>query len=73
MHLQMLFPSHLLEKIFEPNVTTKKGKSDFGLGLGLAISKDIIEKHSGTIQVSNRSKSGAKFTITLPIRNSIRH
>lgn len=60
-------PPQLLNKIFEPNFTTKKTKSDFGLGLGLAISKDIIEKHAGTIQASNRSTGGACFTITLPV------
>jgi len=61
---------HLLEKIFEANFTTKKSKSDFGLGLGLAISKEIIEKHGGNIQASNRAEGGACFTITLPVRSS---
>lgn len=64
-------PSHLLTKIFETNFTTKKSKSDFGLGLGLAISKDIIEKHGGSIQASNRPAGGACITILLPVRNSL--
>lgn len=57
----------LVDKIFEANFTTKKTKSDFGLGLGLAISKEIIEKHGGTIRASNAVNAGACFTIRLPV------
>ena len=57
----------LLDKIFEANFTTKKTKSDFGLGLGLAISKEIIEKHGGNITAANAPQSGAQFTIQIPI------
>lgn len=46
----------LLDRIFEANFTTKKTKSDFGLGLGLAISKEIIEKHGGSITAGNAPK-----------------
>ncbi|MGJ8654670.1 MAG: ATP-binding protein [Opitutaceae bacterium] len=60
----------LLEKIFEANFTTKKTKSDFGLGLGLAISKEIVEKHGGTITASNVPEGGARFTVRVPIEKS---
>ena len=59
-------PSYL-EKIFEANFTTKKTKSDFGLGLGLAISKEIVEKHGGSIVASNTETGGACFTVRIPI------
>jgi PAS domain S-box-containing protein len=44
--------------------TTKKFG---GLGLGLAIVRQLTELHGGTVEVSNRSNSGAIFTVKLPI------
>jgi PAS domain S-box-containing protein len=44
--------------------TTKKFG---GLGLGLAIVRQLTELHGGTVEVSNRSDSGAIFTVKLPI------
>lgn len=41
-------------------------KKPFGSGLGLSISKKIIELHGGQIWVENHSKGGAMFTFTLP-------
>ena len=54
-----------LENIFEPFQTTKDlGK---GLGLGLAISSNIISELGGTLQGNNLSSNGADFMITLPL------
>lgn len=58
---------HFLENIFEANFTTKKTKASFGLGLGLAISKEIIEKHGGSISASNTRTGGASFTVRIPV------
>ena len=58
---------NMLDKIFEPNVTSKRHDTRFGLGLGLYISKDIIEQHDGTIDASNKKDAGAQFTIELPV------
>lgn len=53
-----------MEKIFEPYYTTSERQ---GLGLGLSISRRIIESMQGNITVSNAHLSGAIFEITLPI------
>ncbi len=54
-------------RIFEPFFTTKK---EIGTGLGLWVTKEIIERHGGTITVSspdgNGSAHGASFVIDLP-------
>ena len=52
-------------KIFDPFVTSK----DMGLGLGLAISKRIIEDHNGRINVKSKLSKGATFTVSLPVQN----
>jgi PAS domain S-box-containing protein len=54
----------IMDRLFEPYFTTKDEHS--GTGLGLYMSKTIIEKHlNGTIQARNRDE-GACFTITIP-------
>ena len=56
-------PEEKLGKIFEPFFTTKPtGK---GNGLGLSVTKTIIDLHGGTIDIRNRSEGGARVTITL--------
>jgi PAS domain S-box-containing protein len=49
-------------RIFEPFVTTKPQ----GLGMGLAISKTIVEAHGGKIWAASNSEGGATFHFTLP-------
>lgn len=61
-------PDDLLPRLFEPFTTTKEhGK---GVGLGLAISKTIVERHGGKIAVSSAVGRGTTFTITLPVGRS---
>ncbi len=60
-------PEENLGKIFESNFSTKKSDVKFGLGLGLSISKDIVEQHNGSITAKNSQRGGAIFTVTLPI------
>ena len=60
-------PEHR-DHIFEPFFTTKK---DVGTGLGLWVTKEIIERHSGTVEVRSMNgtgPSGTAFSITLPVR-----
>lgn len=60
-------PAELMEKIFQPFFTTK-GK---GTGLGLAVSKTIVEEHGGSIVVSNNVSGGVTFMITLPVKAEV--
>jgi signal transduction histidine kinase len=55
-----------LPRIFEPLFTTKEST---GSGLGLWVSRQIIEKHGGSIRVrskTNRERRGTVFSIVLP-------
>ena len=54
----------VLSHIFEPFVTTKE--RGHGVGLGLAISRGIVERHKGHIEVESVLGRGTAFTITLP-------
>jgi two-component system sensor histidine kinase HydH len=50
------------QDLFEPFVTTKAG----GSGLGLAVSKSIVERHGGRIGMAAQEGRGATFTVWLP-------
>ncbi|MBQ9758840.1 MAG: cyclic nucleotide-binding domain-containing protein [Opitutales bacterium] len=59
-------PASLKEKIFQPDFSTKKSGLSFGLGLGLAIVRRIVDDYGGLIQLDSVPGS-TTFTITLPI------
>ena len=63
----MGIPPDVLPNIFEPFLTTKES----GVGLGLAISHGIVERHNGRIDVSSELGKGTTFTITLPVEAGI--
>jgi C4-dicarboxylate-specific signal transduction histidine kinase len=52
-----------MERIFEPFFTTK----DQGIGMGLSISRSIVENHSGKLSALRRTPRGAKFEFMLPM------
>ena len=56
-------PPENLQRIFEPGFTTRPG----GLGLGLAVSKTIVEQYGGTIEVESRAGEGAAFAVRFPL------
>ncbi len=60
-------PDKIKQRIFDPSFSTKTAGGDFGLGIGLAITKSIIEKHHGTIEVVDRQGGGAGFVVQLPM------
>ncbi len=54
----------LQERIFEPGFTTRDGR--VGMGLGLLISRQIVDRHGGSIQVRSVPGEGATFSVFLP-------
>ena len=58
-------PLEVQTKIFEPFFTTKNEEN--GSGLGLSISKDIIEKQGGQLRFQSSEVNGTEFEISLPL------
>lgn len=66
----MGIPDEVRIKIFEPLFTTKTK----GIGLGLTIVKDVIDAHSGTIEIDSKPGKGTTFTMRLPLfREEVRN
>lgn len=60
-------PARDLPHVFERFYRADKSRSSANAGLGLAISKAIVEAHGGTIEAASDPESGTTFTIRLPV------
>lgn len=61
---------HVFSHLFEPFYSTKDSK---GLGLGLSISKQIIDSFNGSLSAHNRLQGGAEFIISLSSKQGDKH
>lgn len=55
---------HIFDRFYQANPTNHQGT-----GIGLAYTKELVHLLSGRIEVHNRAKQGAIFTVTLPVRH----
>ena len=62
-------PAEFKDKVFEPFVTTKAN----GLGMGLAISRSIVESHGGKIWLVDNEPHGAAFHFAIPLTKRFDH
>jgi signal transduction histidine kinase len=62
-------PQNLLDRVFEPFFRVDQARRQLvpGAGLGLAISREIIENHGGSITIVNRREGGLLQTVRLPL------
>jgi signal transduction histidine kinase len=56
-------PDAYLTKVFDPFFTTKPVGQ--GTGLGLSVTRQIVQLHGGTVDLRNRAEGGARVTIVL--------
>ena len=63
-------PAQDVERVFDKfyRVMGARRKGSMGTGLGLAVSRGLIEAHGGRIWVENREGGGAVFRFTLPVQ-----
>jgi two-component system NtrC family sensor kinase len=59
-------PEERMDRIFKPGFTTKS--EGVGMGLGLPISRHIVQKHGGRIDVQSQPGEGTTFMVVLPVR-----
>lgn len=53
--------------IFEDFYREQRAGDPYGLGLGLSLVRDVVEKHQGWVRVQSVPPGGAEFVMTLPL------
>ncbi|HEY3296088.1 MAG TPA: PAS domain S-box protein [bacterium] len=61
-------PEEVQSRIFEPFFTTKEGETTGGLGLGLSVTRSLVESMGGLISFETIENRGTTFHITLPVQ-----
>ena len=64
-------PAEVLPHIFNPFFTTKMGSTQGGMGLGLSVSRSLVQAMGGRIDVQTAVGRGATFTVVLPCHAAI--
>ncbi|MFI5344374.1 MAG: ATP-binding protein [Chlamydiales bacterium] len=73
-HEQSLYRSSALQSVRKCGIKWKfyqaevPGAEATGLGLGLAVTKAIVELHHGQLEARNREEGGAEFSLILPLQ-----
>lgn len=57
---------HIFDPFYQDTATTSRDRHNHGTGIGLALSRGILELHHGTLTAQNNRNGGALFTVTLP-------
>jgi len=60
-------PAEMMASLFESIISTKPE----GMGIGLSVSRTIVEAHGGKISAANRKGGGASFRVELPLTNPV--
>jgi len=60
-------PEELKHRIFEVNFTTKTGGENFGLGLGLSITRSLINENDGVLELTETPGGGCTFRVSFPL------
>nr|HPQ81722.1 transporter substrate-binding domain-containing protein [bacterium] len=62
-------PKENIDRIFEPFFTTRRARR--GIGLGLSVVREIVERHGGTIAVESEVGKGTAFTVRVPVSGAV--
>lgn len=59
---------HVFESFYRIDQARTPGRGETSAGLGLAICRQIVESHGGTIEAESEQDEGKRFTVRLPLR-----